>query len=62
MALKDKNEGRKEGGEDGVKGLDEATSAALGIDFPEPFGLFALEKRVSHNFTEGSGVNTIPSS
>jgi len=23
-------------------GLDKATSAALGIDFPEPFSLFAL--------------------
>ena len=26
------------------RGLDEATPAAFGINFPEPFGLFALEK------------------
>jgi hypothetical protein len=35
-------EGSNEGSKDGVRGSDEATSAALGIDFPEPFGLFAL--------------------
>ena len=46
----------------GVRGLNEATSAALGINFPEPFGLFALEKTVSYDFANGFGARIVPSS